>query len=101
MNTDRIFLGNIMCDKELFAANVVLLKTKNDCYVPLNRIVSFKEIYIIDHNISDLQIYDTIPNGYYYVDKNSLYPYYAKQRQKSLRKVKLDIIWDKQNSNGL
>ena len=53
MNTNRIFLGNVMCDKE-FIGTMVLLKCKDDLYVALDNIDTIMDVYKINHNKSTL-----------------------------------------------
>lgn len=91
MNTNRIFLGNVMCDKELIET-MVLLKCKDNLYVALDNIDTLMDVYKIHHNKSTLMTFSTVKNEYYYVDKNSLIPYYEKQKQKTLRRIKTDIL---------
>ena len=90
MNTNKIFLGNIMCDQNLVDTNVVLLKCKYDVYVELKYINSASDVRRINTNQSTLMRYKTLKNGYYYVDRASLKPYYERPKQKSLRKIKYD-----------
>ena len=100
MNTNRIFLGNVMCDKE-FVGTMVLLKCKEDLYVALNNIDTMMDVYKINHNKSTLLTFPTQENEYYYVDKNSLTPYYEKQKQKTLKRIKFDVLLDSRNPRGI
>ena len=96
MNTNRIFLGNLMCDKE-FIETTVFLKCKDDIYVKLDDIDSILDIYNINNKKKSLPILSTMKNGYYYIDEDSLIPYYEKQKHKSLKKIKLDVFTDSRN----
>ncbi len=57
MNTNRIFLSNVMCGEGLVATNIVLLKCKNDVYVALNNVNSLIDIYKINHKKTNLLTY--------------------------------------------
>lgn len=100
MNTNRIFLGNVMCDKE-FIGTMVLLKCKEDIYVALDNIDTMIDVYKINHKKSTLLTFTTQKNGYYYVDKDSLRPYYEKTKQKTLKKIKSDVLLDPRNPKGI
>lgn len=100
MNTNRIFLGNVMCDKE-FVGTMVLIKCKKDLYVAVDNVDTIIDVYKIKHNKSILLTYPTRENNYYYVDKNSLTPYYEKQKQKTLKKIKFDVLSDSRNPRGI
>lgn len=98
MNTNRFFY--VMCDKKPIGT-MVLLKCKNDLYVTLHNIDTLIDIYKINHNKSSLMVFSTVQNGYYYVDKNSLTPYYEKQKQKTLKRIKFDVLLDPRNSRDI
>lgn len=100
MNTNKIFLGNVMRDKELIGP-MVLLKCKDNLYVALDSINTLMDIYKINHNKSTLMTFSTIENEHHYVDKNSLTPYYKKQKQKTLKKIKFDVLLDPRNPKGI
>lgn len=101
MNTNRIFLGNIMYGTELIQTTV-LLKCKNDVYINLDNILRLTDIYKIEHNKSDLITFSTIYNeDNFYIDKESLKPYYEKEKNKSLIRIKHDILVDSRNTKGI
>lgn len=100
MKTNRIFLGNVMCDKELIGT-MVLLKCKNDVYVALDDVDTLMDVYKIDHNQSTLMTFSTDENEHYYVDKDSIAPYYEKQKQKTLKRIKFDVLLDPRNPRGI
>ena len=100
MNTNRIFLGNVMCGKELIG-QMVLLQCKEDLYVALDNVETFMDVFKISHNQSNLMTLSTVSDGYYYVDKSSLKPYYEKRKQKTLKRIKRDVLLDSRNPSGI
>ena len=102
MNTNRIFLRNIMCGNE-FLGTTVFVKFKDDLYVALDRIDTLIDVYKINHNKSNIMTFSTSENEHYYIDKNSLTPYYEKQKQKqkTLKKIKFDVLLDPRNPSGI
>lgn len=101
MNTNRIFLGDLMYDEE-FVKTVVLLKCKDDVYVALDDINSIMDVHRINNKKSTLPAFTTTMKvDYYYVDKDSLTPYYKKQSHKTLKKIKFDVLLDSRNPKGI
>ena len=100
MNTNRVFLGNIMCDKDL-VCTTALLKCKNDSFVALDNVDNIIDIFKLNTNSSDIMTFSTDPSEYYYVDPYSLIPYYEKKEQKTLRKIKDDFLLDPRNPRGI
>ena len=100
MNTNKIFLGNLMYD-EKFVGIRIFLKCKGDVYVALDDINSIMDVHRINNKKSTLPAFTTMKGDYYYVDKDSLTPYYKKQSHKSLKKIKFDILLDSRNPKGI
>lgn len=100
MNTNRIFLGNIMCGNELLGT-MVFVKFKDDLYASLDDIDTLIDVYKINHNKSNVMTFSTVENENYYIDKDSLTPYYEKQKQKTLKRIKSDYLLDARNPSGI
>ena len=100
MNTNRIFIGNIIRYNQSCETGV-FLKLKNNKYVQLDNIKNIWDIFKINHNQSSIITLSTVKNDTFYIDKNSLTPYYEKQKQKTLRKIKLDYVCDARNPRGI
>lgn len=64
MNTNRIFLGNVMCSDKEFVKTTVLLKCKGNLYIALDNIDTVMNIYKINHNRSILFTCPTEKNDY-------------------------------------
>jgi len=101
MNTNRIFLGNLMCGKDLVRENVVLLKCNGGFYVQLNDVKNLIDLHKINRKKTNLKIYRTIENDGYYVLENSLVSYYEQPKHKTLKKIKLDVLVDARNPIGI
>ena len=100
MNTNRIFIGNVMhCDNSCGIG--VFLKLKNDKYALLDDIENLLDIFKINHNTSSINTLSTMKEDEFYIDENSLAPYYEKQKQKTLRKIKFDYLCDSRNPRGI
>ncbi len=100
MNTNRIFLGNLMYD-EKFVGIRIFLKCKGDVYVALDDINSIMDVHRINNKKSTLTTFTTMNSDYYYIDEDSLTPYYEKQKHKSLKKIKFDVLLDSRNPKGI
>lgn len=98
MNTNRIFIGNIMFDKELFLAEVILLKCDNEIYVALDDIHTIMDIYRINNNNNKdkMVVFSTTKSFSYWVDEQSLIPYYKKQNHKTLARIKAEVMINEQ-----
>lgn len=104
MNTNKIFIGTLMnMDKEI--GTNVFIKI-GDEYMLLNDVNNIFNLYskksdikrfkasLVNSNLKETK--DT-----YYINKDSLIPYYSKRHYKSLRKIKLDYILDSRNPIGI
>ena len=99
MNTNRIFIGNLMCDKNEIGQSV-FLKVGED-YVFLDDVNNLLDMLKIKSKTTKIPKLNTIKNGYYYIDKSSLKPFYEKNTNKSLKKIKEDYLLDSRNPKGI
>ena len=76
MDTNRIFVGNLMCNKELIGMSV-FLKIGEE-FVFLDDVNNLIDILKVKSNNKKIPKLGTTNNGYYYIDKNSLTPFYEK-----------------------
>lgn len=89
MNTNRIYIGNIMCDKGIYKENAVLLY-HNRKFIDISETpYYFAKKYKKENN--HLMWLSTKGDSKYYISTISLRPYYDKRYHKSLKKVYEDI----------
>lgn len=101
MNTNRIFEGEVFSNNEKIGTSV-FLKT-GEKFVLLDDINTTIDLIKLDLNINNgnILIFDTDNSKKYYIDENTLVPYYEKEKQKTLRKIKLDFLCDSRNPGGI
>ena len=98
-----VTLGHINYWAEVSIENAVLIKTKKNNYILLNNIENLKERLLTDlgYEVYPLKTYPS-RDGQYFVDKNSLQPYFAKKKQEENIKVKqLKRIVSQNNRNKM
>ena len=100
MNTNRIFEGEIVLNNEKIGTSVFL--KVGEKFVLLDDINTIIDLVKLNLNINDnIMIFDTGSSKKYYIDENSLIPYYQEEKQKTLRKIKLDFLCDSRNPSGI
>ncbi|MBQ3020999.1 MAG: hypothetical protein IJD92_02090 [Bacilli bacterium] len=89
MNTNKIYIGNIMYDNKIYMENAVLLYNNGKFY-NLSEIPYYfaKKYRKKDNKLMGL---DTIKKDGWHIQSFSLRPYYDKRYHKSLKKVYEDI----------
>ncbi len=99
MNTNKIFTGNLVCDKEEKGTFVFL--QVGEQYVFLDEVNNIFDLIKLRIGKSEIKKFGTEKVSKYHIDRNTLMPYYEKQKQKTLGAIKMDYLVDPRNPRGL
>lgn len=99
MNTNRVFIGNIM-KGNILIGSYVFLKINED-YILLEDINSVIDLLKLKCNYMHIRRFYINNGDDFYIDKDSLKPYYDRSGHRTLRRIKTDYMCDVRNPRGI
>lgn len=99
MKTDRIYEGNVICDN-MDKGKFVFIKI-GERFVFLDEVNNLIDLLKIGNGMSNIIMFDTDKTKRYYIDEETLKPYYEKNSHKTLKRIKFDYLLDPRSPIGI
>ena len=99
MNTSKIYIGKLICEKKEEGRRAFLKIGKR--FAILDDINTHFDVLKLRVNRTSIPTFSTNSDNDCYVEEESLNPYYEKQGHKTLKKIKLDYLLDARNPSGI